>query len=180
MNRSGCNRSVFGNEVNHLKQLIFDLECEENDITKELQRLESHGKKRKQEVDIWLEELIDIKERVDDMNNLNDSRDIYELFKRHKEEKPLTLSTEFVGKALDFNIKKVLKLLEDDQAFVIGIYGMGGVGKTLLASLVENEVKRKTPLIDVFWVSVSPNFKISKLQHDIAKRIGVKLDEDHI
>ena len=182
VNRSGCIRSVFGNEVNHLKQLVFDLECEENDIIKQLQRLESHGKKRKQEVDIWLEELLDIKERMDDMNNLNGSRDIYELFKdmkRHKEEKPRTLSTEFVGRALDFNIRKVLKLLEDDQVFVIGIYGMGGVGKTLLASLVENEVKRKTPFIDVFWVTVSPNFKISKLQHDIAKRIGVKLDEDN-
>jgi len=44
VNRSGCNRIVFGNEVNHLKQLAFDLECEENDITKQLQRLESHGK----------------------------------------------------------------------------------------------------------------------------------------
>jgi sentrin-specific protease 7 len=55
---------------------------------------------------------------------------------------------------------------------------MGGVGKTLLATLVENEVKRKTTFNDVFWVTVSDNTNISKLQHDIAKRIGVKLDED--
>ncbi|RHN44598.1 putative P-loop containing nucleoside triphosphate hydrolase, leucine-rich repeat domain, L [Medicago truncatula] len=55
---------------------------------------------------------------------------------------------------------------------------MGGVGKTLLATLVENEVNRKSTFKDVFWVTVSHNYSISKLQYDIAKRIGVKLDED--
>jgi sentrin-specific protease 7 len=72
----------------------------------------------------------------------------------------------------------VLKLLGDDKVFVIGIYGMGGVGKTLLATLVENEVKRLATFKDVLWVTVSNKFSISKLQDDIAKRIGVKLDED--
>jgi sentrin-specific protease 7 len=55
---------------------------------------------------------------------------------------------------------------------------MGGVGKTLLATLVENEVKRKATFNDVIWVTVSNKFSISKLQDDIAKRIGVKLEED--
>jgi sentrin-specific protease 7 len=98
--------------------------------------------------------------------------------KRHKDEKPLTLSTEYVGWELDFNIKKVLTLVEDDKVFVIGIYGMGGVGKTLLATLVKKELMRKATFKDVCWVTVSQNASISKLQHDIAKRIGVKLDED--
>ncbi|KAK2359726.1 putative disease resistance protein [Trifolium repens] len=115
------------------------------------------------------------------MNNLEDIDEINELIKdlkKHKEDRPLTLSTEYVGWKLDFNIKKVLKLVEDDRVFVIGIYGMGGVGKTLLATLLENEVKRNTTFKDVFWVTVSDNTNISKLQHDIAKRIGMKLDED--
>ncbi|WJX75443.1 Ulp1 peptidase [Trifolium repens] len=97
---------------------------------------------------------------------------------RNMEKQPLTLSPEYVGEELDENIKKVLKLVDDDKVFVIGIYGMGGVGKTLLATLVENEVKRKSTFKDVFWVTVSNKFSISKLQDDIAKRIGVKLDED--
>ncbi|XP_039683745.1 probable disease resistance protein At1g61300 [Medicago truncatula] len=124
----------------------------ENDIAKQQQSLESRGKKRKREVDdVWLRKL---------------------------QENPLTLSTEFVGKQLDLHIKRVSKLLEDNKVFVIGICGMGGVGKTLLATLVENEVKRKATFKDVFWVTVSHNYSISKLQHDIAKIIGVKLDED--
>jgi sentrin-specific protease 7 len=55
---------------------------------------------------------------------------------------------------------------------------MGGVGKTLLATLVKKELMRKATFKDVCWVTVSQNASISKLQHDIAKRIGVKLDEE--
>jgi sentrin-specific protease 7 len=168
--------------INQLKQLVIDLECEENDIKKQLQLLESNGKKRKPKVDVWLEGLLEMKERMGDVNNnLKDIHEINKLIKdlkKHKEDRPLTLSTEFVGKKLDLNIKKVLKLVDDDKVFVIGIYGMGGVGKTLLATLVENEVKRKTTFKDVFWITVSHKFSITKLQDDIAKRIGVNLDED--
>jgi sentrin-specific protease 7 len=175
VNGSRCIESVFGREINQLKQLILDLECEKTDIKKQLQWLESRGKKRKRQVDIWLEELVRLIESVDNMNNLND---IHEINKLIKEDKPLTLSTEFIGETLNINIKKVLKLIEDDQVFVIGIYGMGVVGKTLLATLVENEVKRKDSFENVFWITISENLSISKLQHDITKRIGVKLDED--
>jgi sentrin-specific protease 7 len=181
VNDSGCNRSVFESEINQLKQLILDLECEENDITKQIQWLESRGKKCKWKVNVWLRKLQEMKGITVAAINLNDSHAISELIqkmKRHKEEKPLTLSTEYVGQELDENIKEVLKLVDDDKVFVIGIYGMGGVGKTLLATLVENEVKRKSTFKDVFWVTVSNKFSISKLQDDIAKRIGVKLDED--
>ena len=159
--------------------MVIDLECEENDIAKQTQWLESRGRKRKPEVDAWIKELHELKERVDAINNLDDMNELFKDMKRHKGEKPLTLSTEFIGKELDFNIKKVIQLLNDYQVFVIGIYGMGGVGKTLLATLVENEIKKKRTFNDVFWVTVSPNFTISKLQYDIAKRIGVELDEDN-
>jgi len=172
---------VSESQINQLKQLVSDLECEENDIAKQLQSLESYGKKRKRRVDVWLDGLKVMKESENEMNNLNDTFDVSELIenlKRHKKEKPIILSIEFVGTQLDLNIKRVSKLLEDDKVFVIGIYGMGGVGKTLLATLVDDEVKRKSSFKDVFWVTVSNNYSISKLQHDIAKRIGLKLDED--
>lgn len=175
VNSSGGNRSVSESEIDQIKQLVIDLECEENDIAKQLQSLESRGKKRKPEVDAWLEELRDMKA---DATKMNDLDYLIDDLKQHKESKPLTLSTEFVGKSLDQNFFEVLKNLADDKVFVIGICGMGGVGKTLLATLVENEVKRKATFKDVFWVTVSHNYNISKLQNDIAKRIGLKLDED--
>jgi len=179
---SGSNRSVSESEINQLNQLVIDLECEEKDIAKQLQWLESRGKKRKPEVDVWLRKLQDMKRSMCDMNNLNVTLDqeseLIKNMKKHKKEKPIILSNEFVGRALDFKIKEVFRSLDDDKVFVIGICGMGGVGKTLLATLVENEVKRKATFKDVIWVTVSHNHSISKLQHDIAKRIGLKLDED--
>ena len=111
------NVSVFEREIDQIKQLVRDLECEENDIAKQLQSLEFRGKKRKPEVDAWMEDLLSMKENADVMNNLNDIHDINNLInrmKRHKEKKPITLSTEFVGEKLDKNIHKVLKLLADD------------------------------------------------------------------
>jgi len=176
VNGSGGNRSVSESEIDQIKQLVLDLECEENDIAKQQQSLESRGKKRKREVDVWLRKLQDMKGNLS--NDTSDVSKLIKNLKKLKEEKPLTLSTEFVGEELVLNINRVFKLLEDDKVFVIGICGMGGVGKTLLATLVEDEVKRKATFKHVFWVTVSHNYSISKLQHDIAKRIGVKLDED--
>ena len=175
-----CNRSVFKSDIDHLKQLFLDLECEENDVVEQLQLLESRGIKRKPKVDEWLEEMQELKECVDDMNNLNyiEVNKLIKDMKRHKKEKPLILSTEFVGETLYINIDQVLKLLEEDNVFVIGIHGMGGVGKTLLATLVESEVKRKGTFDNVFFIDVSSNFNLSKLQFDIAKRIGVKLEDE--
>ena len=45
-------------------------------------------------------------------------------------------------------------LLEDDQVIIIGINGMGGVGKTFLATYMENEIKRKATFKYVLWVTV--------------------------
>ncbi|XP_039683743.1 probable disease resistance protein At1g61300 [Medicago truncatula] len=176
VNGSDGNRCVSISEIDQIKQMVLDLECEENVIAKQQQSLESRGKKRKREVDVWLRKLQDMKGNLS--NDTSDVSKLIENLKKLKEEKPLTLSTEFVGEELDLNIKRVFKLLEDDKVFVIGICGMGGVGKTLLATLVEDEVKRKATFKDVFWVTVSHNYNISKLQHDIAQRIDVKLDED--
>ncbi|XP_024627161.1 probable disease resistance protein At1g61300 isoform X2 [Medicago truncatula] len=180
VNMGNCNQSVFKSDIDHLKQLVLNLECEEHDVTEQLQLLESRGIKRKPKVDEWLEEMQELKECVDDMNNLNDIEvnKLIKDMKRHKKEKPLILSTEFVGETLYINIDQVLRLLEEDDVFVIGIHGMGGVGKTLLATLVENEVKRKGTFDNVFLINVSSNFSLSKLQFDIAKRIGVKLEDD--
>jgi len=95
--------------------------------------------------------------------------------KPHKEGIPLTLSIELVRESLDMHNQQVLNLLAYDEVFLFGIYGIDGVGKTLLATLVENEVNRKG--YNVVWVTISQKFNISKLQDDIAKRICVKLDE---
>jgi len=127
---NGGNRSVSESEIDQIKQLVLDLECEENDIAKQQQPLESRGKKRKPEVDVWLRKLQDMKGNLS--NDTSDVSKLIKNLKKLKEEKPLTLSTEFVGEELVLNINRVFRLLEDDKVFVIGICGMGGVEKLYL------------------------------------------------
>ncbi|XP_061362739.1 probable disease resistance protein At4g27220 [Gastrolobium bilobum] len=178
-----------------IKELVDNLTREEDDVKGESQWLESHGKKRKRSVDYWLEEVANLKERAHKMIELLGQGKLTEMDKEmveeeenlilelrdHTTKKPLVLWNELVGKGFEENFGRVLRLLRDDEIFMIGIHGMGGVGKTCLVTHIEDEIKRKGSTFDfkhVFWVTVFQNFNIFELQNDIAKRIGIKLDED--
>ncbi|KAH9620730.1 hypothetical protein KSS87_006221 [Heliosperma pusillum] len=73
---------------------------------------------------------------------------------------------------------KILMDLKDDQVNIVGVYGMGGCGKTTLAKEVAH--KRATDLFDkrvVVEVSEVPNIK--GIQNQIAGGIGLTLDDMH-
>ncbi|KAL9296718.1 hypothetical protein ACSQ67_022614 [Phaseolus vulgaris] len=147
----------------NLDVIISDLTSKEEDFQTQLQWLESHGKKRKREVDHWLCGLQDIKQFAIDMkNSLNQfecfsmqEEEIYlteisekqnkiqwltKKVEEHEEEEPSVLSNEFVGSEFGKNVKKIQKLLKDDRVLIIGIYGTGGVGKTFLATYMHEKV----------------------------------------
>ena len=185
----------------NLDVIISDLTSKEEDFQTQLQWLESHGKKRKREVDHWLCGLQDIKQFAIDMkNSLNQfecfsmqEEEIYlteisekqnkiqwltKKVEEHEEEEPSVLSNEFVGSEFGKNVKKIQKLLKDDRVLIIGIYGTGGVGKTFLATYMHGEIKRNKIFKDVLWVTVSHDCTIFKLQRYIAEIIKVKLYGD--
>ncbi|KAL2329715.1 hypothetical protein Fmac_017296 [Flemingia macrophylla] len=98
---------------------------------------------------------------------------------KHKRNKPVVVSNEFVGKKFEYNVMEIWKLLGDDKVFIIGIHGMGRVGKTFLATYIENEIKRKKAFNHVLWVTVSHDFTVFKLQQEIAEMTEVKLYGNH-
>ncbi|KAK8466165.1 hypothetical protein PHAVU_008G020700 [Phaseolus vulgaris] len=184
---------------NMLDVIISNLTSKEEDIHTQLQLLESHGKKRKREVDQWLDGLQDMKQRAVDMKNSLEEfgffyaqeEEIYlaeiihkeiecltEEVEEYEEEKPLVLSNEFIGREFGENVRKIRELLEDNRVLTVGIYGIGGVGKTFLATYMQSEIKRKKTFNDVLWVTVSHDFTIFKLQQQIAEIIKVKLYGD--
>ncbi|XP_004309139.1 PREDICTED: uncharacterized protein LOC101292172 [Fragaria vesca subsp. vesca] len=73
---------------------------------------------------------------------------------------------------------KVMKALKDDGLTPIGLYGMGGIGKTTLSKHVAAEAKRKGLFRHVLMAVVThiPDLRI--IQGTLADQLGVKLVEE--
>ncbi|PQM42396.1 putative disease resistance protein [Prunus yedoensis var. nudiflora] len=75
-------------------------------------------------------------------------------------------------------VNEVIEVLKNEEVRMIGICGMGGVGKT---TMVEEIIKRLEGLkvfdnVLMAVVSQSPN--IQKIQSEIAELLGFKYDEN--
>uniref|UniRef100_A0A6N2KZW1 Uncharacterized protein n=1 Tax=Salix viminalis TaxID=40686 RepID=A0A6N2KZW1_SALVM len=91
----------------------------------------------------------------------------------------LTSSTKLVGRAFEENRNVIWSWLTHDEVSTIGIYGMGGVGKTTMLKHIYNELLQ-SPYIshNVYWVTMSRDFSICKLQNKIAKRIELSFSNE--
>jgi len=74
-------------------------------------------------------------------------------------------------------LAKTMTLLSDDGVRRIGIWGMGGVGKTTLVRNLNNKLKSISsmqPFGIVIWVTISKNLNMKKVQTQIAKRLNLE------
>ncbi|PPR85622.1 hypothetical protein GOBAR_AA35076 [Gossypium barbadense] len=74
---------------------------------------------------------------------------------------------------LEFNFNKVWSCLQKEQVGIIGIYGLGGVGKTTLLNQINNKFHDTTHDYHVIWAVASQDRPIERVQDQIAKRIGL-------
>ncbi|KAL5715348.1 hypothetical protein ACHQM5_017180 [Ranunculus cassubicifolius] len=63
----------------------------------------------------------------------------------------------------------VMKALMSEEINIIGVHGMGGIGKTTLMKKIGNQVKMSKLFDAVVMVSVSQNQDLKKIQDDIAE-----------
>ncbi|KZV27506.1 disease resistance protein [Dorcoceras hygrometricum] len=84
-------------------------------------------------------------------------------------------------KAASINLTKVLDKLEDDKVRAIGVYGMGGVGKTTLISNLNNKLKQEPSANGfsiVIWVTVSKDTNNRKIETRIFERLKLQVSSE--
>ncbi|KAH0700943.1 hypothetical protein KY284_015158 [Solanum tuberosum] len=175
------------------------------DIVATIEDAEFHSsKKRKTEVQTWLsnvnnklEDFQSLEKEVQEcgrfdrikLANFADTmiEEAEELIKQGKfpegvlhnvyEEKgePL-VTTNLKGQVFRQNLENISEILRNDEVSIIGIYGMGGVGKTTMAMNIHNELLQESRFLGhIYWVTVSQDSSIQKLQNGIAENVGLDL-----
>ncbi|XP_073014121.1 LOW QUALITY PROTEIN: probable disease resistance protein At4g14610 [Typha latifolia] len=89
-------------------------------------------------------------------------------------------STSNASSQIDSNLQEALRYLkEDDTVTRIGIWGMGGVGKTHLLKQIQNSFYHGNSIFDVvILVTASKECSVSKVQDEIIKKLGLRKPND--
>lgn len=196
-------------KMQKLKCKLDDLSSREVDIIHELEYAESRSlKKRKREVENWLASVKRKKEEVRIMEEAVEQRrlllkrvqlvncveklteEVSELLDQGRFSEGLSLHTHEVrqdalftvrlmGQTFHENKDKIMTCLMKDEFLSVGLYGMGGVGKTTLAMHIHNQLLEESKAFGpVYWVTVSKDFSIHKLQSNIAKMVSLDLSNE--
>ncbi|XP_077214021.1 putative disease resistance protein At4g27220 [Tasmannia lanceolata] len=75
--------------------------------------------------------------------------------------------------------KQVIKALKEEGINIIGVYGMGGVGKTTLVEQVGKQAKDEKLCDEVVKVTISQNQDLKKIQGELAEKLGLKFEENN-
>ncbi|KAF3447922.1 hypothetical protein FNV43_RR08629 [Rhamnella rubrinervis] len=77
----------------------------------------------------------------------------------------------------DFNCDSNFGRIQKDNINMIGVYGMGGVGKTTLVKQVARKAEEEKLFGNVVKVEVKQNTEAERIQREIAEKLGVKFGE---
>ncbi|KAG8492322.1 hypothetical protein CXB51_009826 [Gossypium anomalum] len=83
-------------------------------------------------------------------------------------------TSELVGEEAVRN--EIWACLMQEEVSKIGVWGMGGVGKTTIMKHIHNDLLKQQRFKRVIWVTISKEFNVMKVQDDIAG--ALKLRED--
>ncbi|KAA8516920.1 hypothetical protein F0562_017262 [Nyssa sinensis] len=76
--------------------------------------------------------------------------------------------------------EEVLRALRDDTISMIGICGLGGVGKTTLVKEVAEKAKAQNLFDEVVMAVVSQNPDLTKIQRQLGQMLGLKYDGQNL
>ncbi|KAK8633463.1 hypothetical protein V6N13_014309 [Hibiscus sabdariffa] len=204
------NHMCFDQYWRDLKRKLKALNGLKEDIDSTLSIELRPRKKLKAEVQIWLEnvdrincDVQDLDGRIQESNALARGFHAEDVLKNIEEVSQLIIqrgkfhgglvvdnpqwigqvlsTTNLSGEAVKACVEEIWQCLMDDEIPKIGLWGMGGVGKTSIMKVINNQLLKQTGKFDiVIWITASKEMSIAKLQKDIASKIGVEFcgDED--
>ncbi|CDP17484.1 unnamed protein product [Coffea canephora] len=181
-----------------LKRKWQELCCKASDVEEEVKGEEMSGKKkRKREVDGWLKDVKKLSPEIDALERRGSSwrlplkedpvgklqLQVEELIQQSHHFNGLVLATydkigepclptKLFGVKFEEALQRIWPCLVTDDISSIGIYGMGGVGKTTLAKHIKYHLSEK-PSYQVLWVTVSQEFSVTSLQDKVANVLGI-------
>ncbi|KAH7690201.1 P-loop containing nucleoside triphosphate hydrolase protein [Dioscorea alata] len=83
-------------------------------------------------------------------------------------------ATTLHGTSAERKKEEILQCIMDPEVGKIGVYGMGGVGKTTIMRQIYNQLKEKKDDFDiVMWVTVSSVFELAKVQGNYCRTVGL-------
>ncbi|GLT57128.1 hypothetical protein SLA2020_301190 [Shorea laevis] len=193
----------FQNYVDDLKKRVGDLKRKRDDKEAELRIVDLSEKKVKEEVQEWLEgarkviDMSDIEEEVKKVSYLSRGslgrhvrqriQEVREIYDRANFTEGLVIETPpSIGIPLptenmvgEVDVKeKIWGYLRGSEG-MIGVCGIGGIGKTSIMKHIHNELLNEAIGFEkIIWVTVAHPLNVVRLQGDIARKMNKGLRED--
>ncbi|RWR88062.1 disease resistance protein RPS2-like protein isoform X2 [Cinnamomum micranthum f. kanehirae] len=85
------------------------------------------------------------------------------------------------GKTAELTQQEICNCILGTEKRIIGVHGMGGVGKTTIMRNIHNDLSQQSESkhFDCFiWITVSNDVDVNKLQRKIAKELNIDMKED--
>ncbi|GLU15736.1 hypothetical protein SLE2022_322050 [Rubroshorea leprosula] len=202
LGRSACTyldyHSNFNEAVSDLRRECEDLNSHKEDINSKVQTEVLWGKKRKREVQSWLDHVQQIN---DEVQAIEEKIQRVKWYSRGHLGKLVCRKIEVVKKIRvqgcfpdglvvdrpptrgvimsndnpvgeDSAKEKIRGYLVGNEVRKIGVCGIGGVGKTTIMKHINDELVREAKFDKVIWVTVSYPLDVIKLQENIARAIA--------
>ncbi|GLT50817.1 hypothetical protein SLA2020_242780 [Shorea laevis] len=144
----------------------------EEDIQDVEERVRSVSRLNRISLDILVREKIEEVKRIQERGNFNEG-----LVIERAPARGIRIPTENIEGGISTK-DEIQKHLMDDQVGMIGVCGIGGVGKTTIMKHINNDLLREDRFQKVIWVTVSYPLNVFALQKKIADAMHKTLQED--
>ncbi|KAJ9671381.1 hypothetical protein PVL29_025194 [Vitis rotundifolia] len=192
-----------------LREKMKRLEYREQDINTELENAQyNRRKKTKKEVENWLMEVQLVKDSIQQIEqearerryfsrfsflrqfeaNMKKVDEMFELgnfpngilIDVHQDEGNALLTAQLIGETTaKRNLENIWTCLEKCEIQSIGVWGMGGIGKTTVVTHIHNRLlENRDTFGHVYWVTVSKDSSIRMLQDAIAGKINLHFSKE--